>query len=852
MRIYYIIILSLFLLPSVYSLDYFQSRCFPLANATPCLNTSTGIAILQYAKINWTDVLNTPAGFTDTNNYTGSCSVTGTTTKTVTCSRNAWDNYTYTFDDADTDSNSGGTLLRVNSPNNSIIITQNTTDVNATINTTYLDTIFYTDANPAGYITSYTETDPFYNRSWNQTKADTLYYSISNPSGFITDGNTGWDNAYNFITQTRLIMPSGIWVFTNNTAFQINAGTGISITNDTRGNITITNTVTDTNSGGTLLRITRPNASIVIVQNSTDANISVNVTYLDGFFVGQSEYANLDTDSTNDVLTTSNHVNTSGDINVTGAYNALNLQIGTDVIGDLELNTSQVTLADFTNDAGFITSALLRVTRPNASIVIVQNSTDANISVNVTYLDTFFYTDANPAGYITSYTETDPFYNRSWNQTKADTLYAPITTISDNTSWNQTGASILFQEDIGADCSPGDFAKGIDDDGTIDCATPAGSGDITAVNTPIANDYIYNGTTSGDVNLRFNDTKLEANYVGQTEYANLDTDSTNDLTTSTAFLNGSQSEANITGTYNALIINITESKLDCIAITGSATLCDGNDATGGGGDALLRVNSPNASIVIIQNSTDGNISVNVTYLDTFFYLDTNPSSYITDGNTGWDNSYLFIANATRALLLSLNVSGIVNATQFLQSGLPTLSNNITGNAGTATALAANGANCAAGFSASGVDASGAAETCYDTLNTTDTAGGEASGTFGALVLSNDALDDQYVELVDNYVNTSGDINVTGAYNALNLQIGTDVINDLELNTSQVTLNDFTNDAGYVKNDSAVRFISVNVTGSGVNAIYVGQNTSIRTNNSICFNPTCTAGIYFNGTHTVIV
>lgn len=38
---------------------------------------------------------------------------------------------------------------------------------------------------------------------------------------------------------------------------------------------------------------------------------------------------------------------------------------------------------------------------------------------------------------------------------------------------------------------------------------------------------------------------------------------------------------------------------------------------------------------------------------------------------------------------------------------------ITGNAGTATALAANGANCAAGQLAAGVDASGAAEGCVD-------------------------------------------------------------------------------------------------------------------------------------------
>jgi hypothetical protein len=34
------------------------------------------------------------------------------------------------------------------------------------------------------------------------------------------------------------------------------------------------------------------------------------------------------------------------------------------------------------------------------------------------------------------------------------------------------------QNDIGADCDAGDFVKGVDDDGTLDCTTPAGGGDF--------------------------------------------------------------------------------------------------------------------------------------------------------------------------------------------------------------------------------------------------------------------------------------------------------------------------------------------------------------------------------------
>jgi hypothetical protein len=55
--------------------------------------------------------------------------------------------------------------------------------------------------------------------------------------------------------------------------------------------------------------------------------------------------------------------------------------------------------------------------------------------------------------------------------------------------------------------------------------------------------------------------------------------------------------------------------------------------------------------------------------------------------------------------------------------VPTLNQSTTGNAATATALAANGANCSAGSVAAGVDASGAAEGCAVLpANTTATGG----------------------------------------------------------------------------------------------------------------------------------
>jgi len=60
----------------------------------------------------------------------------------------------------------------------------------------------------------------------------------------------------------------------------------------------------------------------------------------------------------NKVLDTSTSFsNTSGsDASVSGTYNSLDIQLGSNVVGDNEINYSQVTLNDFTNDANFLSS----------------------------------------------------------------------------------------------------------------------------------------------------------------------------------------------------------------------------------------------------------------------------------------------------------------------------------------------------------------------------------------------------------------------------------------------------------------------------------------------------------------
>jgi hypothetical protein len=73
-------------------------------------------------------------------------------------------------------------------------------------------------------------------------------------------------------------------------------------------------------------------------------------------------------------------------------------------------------------------------------------------------------------------------------------------------------------------------------------------------------------------------------------------------------------------------------------------------------------------------------------------------------------------------------SGVPTCRSLVSADVPTLNQNTTGNANTATALAANGTNCGAGQFAAGVDASGNAEGCA-----TPAGGGTVTHTAGALV-----------------------------------------------------------------------------------------------------------------------
>ena len=97
------------------------------------------------------------------------------------------------------------------------------------------------------------------------------------------------------------------------------------------------------------------------------------------------------------------------------------------------------------------------------------------------------------------------------------------------------------------------------------------------------------------------------------------------------------------------------------------------------------------------------------------------TSSISGANTG-DNAtntqYSGLAASKQDTLISNTNIKTVNGTTLLGSGDITQT-TISGNAGTATALAANGANCSAGAFPLGVDASGASESCTTAVSTLD-------------------------------------------------------------------------------------------------------------------------------------
>jgi len=179
-----LLLLGVFFSSSVSSLN--AGECWHYTNGTFCLNGTTSSLIMEGAYLDWSYLLNTPAGFTDTNNYTTSISFGGNTLTlarlgmtdlTATLPYNglkldaeynltnkaglvnshtlACQNITGADSDLCTITQGGdGTVTNVIG-SYGINVTLGTTTPTLSINRTLLDTVYYLSSNPNGYITAY-------------------------------------------------------------------------------------------------------------------------------------------------------------------------------------------------------------------------------------------------------------------------------------------------------------------------------------------------------------------------------------------------------------------------------------------------------------------------------------------------------------------------------------------------------------------------------------------------------------------------------------------------------------------------------------------------------------------------
>jgi diaminopimelate epimerase len=239
-------------------------------------------------------------------------------------------------------------------------------------------------------------------------------------------------------------------------------------------------------------------------------------------------------------------------------------------------------------------------------------------------------------------------------------------TITGSLSGTASSASTLASN--GTNCPAGEYARGVDQSGNAEGCTPAsGSGTVTSVAMTVPAQFSVSGspvTTSGTLGVTWNN-----------QAANL-------------VLSGPSSGAAAAPTYRSLV---DADIPDTITINsaGTASALAANGANCSAGSAPLGVDTAGAAEGCFDVATQSE-------LDTHGNL-TNAHS-ATSANT-----------ASRIVMR--------DATNNFAAG--TITASLSGNASTASALLADGANCSAGSAPLGVDTAGAAQGCFDVCTQTE-------------------------------------------------------------------------------------------------------------------------------------
>lgn len=174
------------------------------------------------------------------------------------------------------------------------------------------------------------------------------------------------NNGFTYTAAGNLVLTPGefkadTWTNVSITESQISDLSHTVDTNET----TRINTLIGTDCTGTRKVVGINATGGIVCADDIDTDTNTQLSNATVVTIINNQYPNLDTDSTNDLTTATTFSNSGGEVSVTGTYNALVLALLSNVVGDNELNYTQVTLSDFINDAGFITSDTNETTRFN-------------------------------------------------------------------------------------------------------------------------------------------------------------------------------------------------------------------------------------------------------------------------------------------------------------------------------------------------------------------------------------------------------------------------------------------------------------------------------------------------------
>ncbi len=284
----------------------------------------------------------------------------------------------------------------------------------------------------------------------------------------------------------------------------------------------------DTGTGGGSSGITSINSQSgpsITITNGTGISVSSGSNIITITNTG-------DTDASDDLTQSTSF---SGD--VSGIYS--NLQLGSGVVGDNEMNYSQVTLSDFTNDAGFITSPNDADANSSNELITSFTWTDSNDSLQITEAGvTRYVTIDNEADDVTladvQNACSDDFHNIGGTDAVNDADHDATNEIQTE-NWNGSGSQYLLDLSLTSNDAALRAGTGINFTLTGDTLVIVNSGDLS--------------TTNELQNLFLSGTDLWISLGDTVHFTGWDTNASNDLTTSTTF------SGDVSGTYNSLNIN---------------------------------------------------------------------------------------------------------------------------------------------------------------------------------------------------------------------------------------------------------------------------------------------------------